>query len=98
MKFFSTLAETLNERFDDISEVQDIVNHGITGGFNGFIYTAELVEFFDEFSYDIEDELEAIYGDDYLKELASNASSIDEMKQNAVWMVVEMWCFNQVDN
>lgn len=30
-----------------IESVQDVVNHGIDGGFNGFIYTADTVRFFE---------------------------------------------------
>lgn len=30
-----------------IESVQDVVNHGIAGGFNGFIYTGDTVRFFE---------------------------------------------------
>ena len=71
MKFYPTLEETLARRFDDNDEVIDITNHGITGGFNGFIYTYEINEFFDEFENEIEDFFYNIYGSDWMKEITS---------------------------
>ena len=48
MDFKHTLNETLEARFTDVDEMNDIVNHGIKGGFHGFIYTYEINEFFNE--------------------------------------------------
>ena len=33
---------------EDLSTIEDIVNHGIGCGFNGFIYYADTVKFFDD--------------------------------------------------
>ena len=92
MKFYPTLEETLTKRFTDSDEISDISNHGITGGFHGFIYTYELTEFFDRYEDEICDELENYFGEDYLKQLSEEAFSFDNMKEKAVWIVAESWC------
>jgi hypothetical protein len=40
---------------DDMIIIQDIVNHGIDGGFNGFIYYSDTVMFYDLNKEDIDD-------------------------------------------
>ena len=57
MDFKFTLQETLENRFDDPDEIRDISNHGITGGFSGFIYNYEIDNFYNEFEREIEDML-----------------------------------------
>ena len=49
MEFKHTLEETLEARFTDRGEMEDIMNHGIQSGFNGFLYTYEIEAFFNEF-------------------------------------------------
>ena len=57
----TALELALNIRFFDdtkldyLCDLQDIANHGIAGGFSGFIYSTELAEFFDEHETDFED-------------------------------------------
>ena len=99
MKFYPTLEETLARRFDDNDEVESIVNNGIMGGFNGFIYTYEINEFFNEFENEIEDFFYNIYGDDWMKEITSykSFSSMDEMKAFMVWSVAEEFCSRKYD-
>ena len=97
MKFYSTLNETLEKRFDDMDEVSDIATHGITGGFSGFIYNYEINEFFNEFETEIENYLEDIFGYQFISECFSECSDFQEMRNKAVWMVVEGWCASKVD-
>ena len=99
MKFYPTLQETLAKRFTDMDEVNDIVNHGIAGGFNGFIYTYELNEFFNEFENELESFFWDIYGSDWLKEVTSmvEPSSMDELKCFMVWSAAEEFCSRKLD-
>ena len=92
-----SLVQALEERFTDMDEVRDIANHGIMGGFNGFIYSSELCEFFDEYQDDIEDYLDDmgyapndIVGD-------TTCWTFQELKERSVWIVVESWCHAMVD-
>ena len=41
------LTDALKERFDDLSEVNDVATHGCISGVSGFIYHTECAEFFD---------------------------------------------------
>ncbi len=97
MEFFSTLLLTLAARFDDPDEIRDISNHGITGGFSGFIYSTELAEFFDRFEDEIADELEEIGVT--LSQLVEDETcwTFQEVKEKSVWIVVEMYCHRRVD-
>ncbi len=97
MEFFSTLLLTLANRFDDPDEIRDISNHGISGGFSGFIYSTELAEFFDRFEDEIADELEAL--DVTLSQLVEDESrwTFQEIKEKSVWIVVEMYAHRRVD-
>ena len=101
MKFYPTIDETLTNRFephteDGLSEIRDIVNHGIMGGFSGFIYTHEIVEFFNEFKYEIETRL-----DDMgltVNDLTDDGDiDFDMLMTKAVWIVVESWCAYTLD-
>ena len=97
------LEPSLNKRFlnDDageyLSELEDISMHGCGGGVSGFLYTHELNEFFDEHESDIEDVLNEL--DIRLENLVRDSTSwtFSEMKQNAVWVVVEEYAKLQVD-
>ena len=95
MKFYPTLQETLARRFDDISECQDIVNHGINSGFNGFIYNYEINEFFNEFESEIEDMIEDCGLS--VSEFASSCDTFQELRIKGVWFVVEEFCHRKVD-
>lgn len=102
MKFYPTLIETLTKRFephteDGLSEIRDISNHGIMGGFNGFIYNYEINEFFNAFESEIEDHLEDLGYT--ISELVSDSDYVDfqSMRNKAVWIVVESWCHHVID-
>ena len=88
------LNDALESRFDDYDEIRDIVNHGCGAGVSDFIYSTELAEFFNEYQDDIEDVL-----DEYnvpLSDLINDPDSwtFQEMKEHAVWTVVELYCRN----
>ena len=90
----SRLTVALDERFEDITEVKDVADHGCEGGVSGFIYYSETSKFFDEYQEEIEEELNEIYGDDYLKQIL-NTNSIDSvrtLKNNMVWQAVSSYC------
>ena len=88
----SRLFDALDERFDDIEEVKDVYNHGCGGGVGGFIYYSETRAFFFEHEDEIEDYVSQIYGDQILKEIATTNTSINQMINQMVWMVVEDYC------
>ena len=92
-----SLVQALEERFTDSDEIRDIVNHGIDGGFDGFIYSTELAEFFEEHEDEIEDVLNdlGMTLDDIVPDPTS--WTFQELKERSVWIVVESWCHNQVD-
>ena len=98
MEFKYSLIETLEARFDDVDEMRDIRSHGIMGGFNGFIYTHEINEFFNEFENEIEDYFWGIYGDDWLETITQNCTSMDEVRANMVWAVAEDYCENKLED
>ena len=54
---------TILDREFDIDELQDIVNHGMSAGVGGFIYTRECVEKFNENDDEIEEYLSDWYHD-----------------------------------
>ena len=102
MKFYPTLNETLAKRFepgteDGISEIRDIVNHGIMGGFSDFIYNYEVEQFFDEFEYEIEDRLGdmGLTPNDIVDDV--NNWTVRDLKVRSVWIVVESWCSHVID-
>ena len=88
----ANLHDTLTARFTDASEISDIVNHGIQGGFNGFIWTHEVVDFFDNH----EEEIYSYLNDcgfglhDFTKQ--NPGSTISTLKVDMVWAMVELWC------
>ena len=94
MDFKPTLNETLLVRFDDKDEIQDIVDHGITAGYHGFIYTYELNEFFSEYEDELENYYWEIFGDNWISEFSSNtnSTSLDELRAKMIWGYVESWC------
>ena len=94
MEFKSTLEQTLEARFsgeDGLGEMVDIHNHGIMGGFHGFMYTTELNNFFSEFEGEIEDHYWNIYGEGWLREITTmkDFCSLDELRAHLVWGVAE---------
>ena len=83
------LFDALEQRFDDFDEVKDISRHGMSGGFNGFIYTYELREFFDKYENEIEDLMYEV-GVTY-EDLNDDPATISSYITAAVWWAVEHW-------
>ena len=91
----------LNSEFD-VDQLKDIVNHGMSSGVGGFIYTFQGRDAFDEFEDDIETYLSDWYHDNmgednYLGAIVSSGdypvSSIDALKNRMVWAYVELMSF-----
>lgn len=93
-KLFYTQALTdyFNERFDDLDEIQAIAANGAAIGVADFIYYSDTNAFFDEYEDDIEDVCYDMLGEDYLSELAKGQTSIQALKNQLVWFVIEAWC------
>ena len=96
----SPLERALWDRFSGEAgkdELATISEHGCSGGVGGFIYTEELDQFFDEHESDIEDVLNELMLP--LTSLVRDPESwtFSEMKQNAVWVVVEEYAKLKVD-
>ena len=89
------LTDALNERFDDLTEVNDVARYGCSGGVSGFIYHTECAEFFDRHEDSIEDVCYDMLGKEWIISLVKtfpNTQSILELKTAAVWFVVEAYC------
>ena len=88
------LTDALSERFDDVSEINDVARYGCIGGVSGFIYHNECAEFFDAHEDSIEDVCYDMLGDDWMATLTkqANIASILELKTAAVWFTVEAYC------
>ena len=98
MEFKHTLQETLEARFTDRDEMNDIVNHGIQCGYDGFLYTYEINEFFDEFEDEIEVYFYDIYGSTWIIDSgAAQADSMDALKAHLVWNLVGWWICDKVN-
>ena len=98
MDFKYTLQETLDSRFTDTDEINDICNHGIMGGFHGFIYTYEINEFFNEFENEIEDYYWDMFGDTWMIDSgAANCNDMNSLRAHLVWGLVEMYCNQRLD-
>ena len=89
--------DALAERFDDMDEIKDVAEYGCAAGFSDFIYSSELAEFFDKYEDEIESELDGL-GIKY-EDLVDSSEfyTMQDIKENAVWAVVEMYCHNRVD-
>ena len=96
MLFYTqTLTDALSERFDDVSEINDVARYGCIGGVSGFIYHTECAEFFDTHEDSIEDVCYDMLGDDWIVSLVKtfpHTMSILELKTAAVWFTVEAYC------
>ena len=92
----SRLFDALDKRFNDFDECKDIMNHGMRGGFSGFIYYTELTEFFNTHKDEIEDYLFMILGKGWMDEICKNKSSIDIVIQDLVWYLIECYCTEKV--
>ena len=92
---------TILDREFDIDELKDIVEHGMSSGVGGFIYTSECVEIFNNNDDVIEEYLsdwhhDNMGEDNYIGAIASNeynahpVCSIDELMTRMVWSYVEL--------
>ena len=88
----TALNNALDRRFDDMAEIMDVARYGCAAGVSDFIYSTELCEFFNEHEADIEDVLD--FMDVKLHDLVSDPEyySFQELKEKAVWFVVENYC------
>jgi len=97
MDFKYTIQETLEARFTDRSEMEDLANHGAMSGFSGFIYTTELNEFFNEFEDDIENYYYDMFGNSWIAEMSTDVTSLDELRAHLVWGYIEIWCADKLE-
>ena len=86
-----------------VDELRDIVNHGMSGGVSGFIYTRDCVDKFNEHDDEIEEYLSDWYHDNmgennYIGAIASNGTfsvgSVDELMTKMVWSYVELKAYD----
>jgi hypothetical protein len=91
------LQTALAERFTDPDEIRDVARHGCSGGVSGFIYSSELFDFFNQHEQDIEDLLDGLglQLNDLVKD--PECWSFQELRESAVWVVVEVYCQSVVD-
>ena len=94
----ATMHNILDVEFE-VDELKDIVNHGMSGGVGGFIYTRDCVDKFNEHDDEIEEYLSDWYHDNmgennYIGAIASNGTfsvgSVDELMTKMVWSYVEL--------
>lgn len=94
---YTDLDHALMERFEDMAEIKDIAEYGMSQGVSGFIYSTELAEFYDKHEEDIEDVLDGC--DIRLHDLVNDQEfyTIQELKEKSVWFVVECHCQTRVN-
>ena len=89
----------------EVDELVDIVNHGMSAGVFGFIYTSENVKHFNDNDDEIEEYLSDWYHDNmgednYIGAIAGSdnhnypVGSIDELKNRMVWAYVELKAYD----
>ena len=81
--------------FPEFDELQDIVNHGMSAGVSGFIYTLECADKFDEHDDEIQDYLSDWCHDNGVGQssfayFAPDAEDIAQLKNKLVWAYVEL--------
>jgi D-lyxose ketol-isomerase len=86
------------EMFDE-EQLKDIAEYGCESGCaSGFIYYHETSAFFDRHNEEIEEYLENVFGEDYLTNFASRATSMKTLKNLMCWAFVEMVAQDSVHN
>ncbi len=95
----SRLTAALDERFTDLDEVKDVVNHGCEAGVCGFIYYTETRAFFEEHENEIEEIMDEIYfGDNYLRQITDDdPCTVNQLINKIVWIVVENYCISKLE-
>ena len=106
--YYSMTTATMHTILDvefEIDELKDIVNHGMSAGVGGFIYTRDNVKHFDNNDDTIEEYLSDWYHDNmgednYIGAIAGTENgnsypvgSIDQLKERMVWVYVELKAF-----
>ena len=80
----------------EVDELVDIVNHGMSSGVSGFIYTKDNVQWFDENDDEIQDYLSDWVHDNIggnessFKYFAPDVEDIAQLKNKLVWAYVEL--------
>ena len=97
------LALALKDHFDSYGDdgdsmIKDVAKYGCVGGVSGFIYSSELAEFFDEHEEGIEELLDEL--NLQLNDLVADPESwsFQEVKEKAVWIAVEEFCYSCVED
>ena len=94
-----TRSYTILDHEFEADELIDIVNHGMSSGVSGFIYTRDCVAKFNEHDDEIEEFLSDWYFDtmgerDYIGAISKGTDnpvgSVDELKNRMVWSYVEL--------
>ena len=96
-----TRSYTILDHEFEADQLKDIVNHGMSAGVSGFIYTRDNIAKFDEFEDEVEEFLSDWYYDNmgesnYLHAMTENheeIASVDALKQHMVWTYVELKAF-----
>ena len=85
----------LDDSFE-LDTLVDIVNHGMSSGVGGYIYTSQLISTFDLYEDEIMTYLNFWCDDNYsmsyiayLVDSNKDIDSLTDIKSNAVWMYVE---------
>ena len=91
-----TFDQFLADRFTDMDEVRDVAKYGCIAGVNGFIYSSELAEVYDNFADDIEQTVEDLEVPFSSMISDENCWTMQEVKEKAVWIAVEEYCTRRV--
>lgn len=85
-------------KYYDKSTLNDIANYGcVSGAATGFIYTSDIINFFNSHQDEIEMELELVYGEDYLSQLLKGDDiDFDTLKVRMTWTFVELVAQSEV--
>ena len=96
----SELTKALDERFDNLDEIKEVVKDGCSAGVSGFVYYYETTNFFKRHKEDIENKLIELMGSNYLNKIFQEEEpKKEEHKINQlVWIVVENYCKGRVNN
>ena len=86
---------TILDREFELDELNDVVNHGMSAGVSGFIYTLECADKFDEHDDEIQDYLSDWCHDNGVGQssfayFAPDAEDITQLKRQLVWSYLEL--------
>ena len=82
----------------DKGTLNDIANYGcVSGCAPAFIYTKDIINFFDAHQDEIEMELELVFGEDYIHQLLKGDDiDFDTLKTRMTWSFVELVAQSEV--